>query len=540
MRLPLARLELTRTGRNKNMYRLRLAVPAFCAALLWLTWEFGTSRRTDPEASAAFCNNLITNAVYAFQLFVAFLYTPLLASETIAKEKQERTLPLLLMTGAREADVIVAKGLSVFLQAEILIFGCLPLQTFNTFFGGLTLEMVLGQQIVLAAVCVLLTSLGLLCSAVSFRPMDALTLTLGGEALWLATGALLDATTLGTLGWGPAFALSAVNATYEPSFSWSGLSVVTFSSLVLAISLCACALYALRRTAHVREPRRVTRRRDFASMKTLDRFPWLRQDPIGRLYAANVSTGGGIIHRWPWWICVLVVSCVLASPWPVPLWPVIVLLIIYDVSSSLSSTHEDGSMELLFVTSISEKGLVRAIYRTHLRRACVFLPSLFLASFVVVGPGRMQPMAGLPEVLPWGIRYAANGVIASVEAWLEAIAYVSLGCLCVSQYGHIARQALYALGWLFGLHVLAGLASVVMSALVAIAIESGARTDIFNSYLFTPGNVVAKISYFFVLVMMSRNWYAIFQRAVEKRWRVGEPLAERSMSRLRALFLESA
>ncbi|MCC6488085.1 MAG: hypothetical protein IT364_11350 [Candidatus Hydrogenedentes bacterium] len=490
---------------------------------------------------AAFCNNLITNAVYGFQLFVAFLYTPLLASETIAKEKQERTLPLLLMTGARETDVFVAKGLSVFLQAELLILGCLPLQAFSTFFGGLTLEMMLGQQIVLALICVLLTSLGLLCSAVSFRPMDALALTLAGEGVWLAAGALLDATAIGPLGWGPAFAIGAINSTFEPSFSSSCVLFFAVLSPAFAVLLCACAVYALLRTAHVREPRRVTRSRDFASMKILDYFPWLRHDPIGRLYAANVSAGGGIIHRWPWWICILLVSCVLAAPWPVPLWPVIVLLIIYDVSSSLSSTHEDGSMELLFVTSISEKGLARAIYRTHLRRACVLLPALFLAGFHVFWlGGQMQPMAGLPDVVPWEIRYVTNGALALTQAWFEAIAYVSLGCLCVSQYGHIARQALYALGWLFGLHVLALLAATVSSAIVVIAIESGARTDVFNSYLFAPGNVVAKLSYFAVLIMMSRNWYKIFCRAVEKRWRVGEPLAERSMSRPRAFFLESA
>ncbi|MCC6698844.1 MAG: ABC transporter permease, partial [Candidatus Hydrogenedentes bacterium] len=169
MHLPLAHLELTRAARHKSIHWLRFVAPTVCGAALLLAWFFMSMGGSTLYETVNIAGSFLTNTVFGFLLFTVCVLTPLFASSTIAAEKQERSLGLLLLTNIRGRDLFIAKALTVFLQVELLVLGCLPLQAIASFLGGLSLQMLIGQQIAAASLCLVVASLGLLCSSFASR-----------------------------------------------------------------------------------------------------------------------------------------------------------------------------------------------------------------------------------------------------------------------------------------------------------------------------------------------------------------------------------
>ncbi len=522
MQLPLAQLELNRTARRKSTHGLRFVAPGLCAAVLLLVWFFMTIGGASANEMANFAGSFVSKTVLAYLVFVGCVLAPLFASGVIATEKQERSLGILLLTNIRGGDLVIAKGATIFLQVELLALGCLPLQAIASFLGGLTLKMLISQQISTAFLCMVTTALGLLCSTLAWRAIDAFFMTVGMVVAWLILASSIDTVVLESAGFGTASGLTLLIHTAYPDLAFGAVWRNGLYSLVptlLAVSLVWVRLPRMTDDAGVR--RRSARGRPRYS-SWLDGIRYLRLNPVDRLYAANAAGVGGALYRWPWWPLVVLLTVILMVV------PggfgalLVVMLIVYDAASCITAVRQNGGADLLYLTEAAGHHLARGIHRTHLRRSLLFLPAMIAAnvwSYIV-----MYGLFLAHELTPFDLGIAAACLIISlVGTWVSLYAYASLGCVASTWRGNPAMLTFKAMLALFGVYILSG----VFSGFISMAFfmtTSGrqAMTGPANPGIWTLIMQTA-ISVAFALVMLAfgRSWYSSFGQKLSRRWRCG-------------------
>ena len=188
--MPMANKELARSARDKRTYALRLVVvglPAAVIFFMWLAAAMSGSRATGtPDSVGSFLAQMVT----VFQFAVVLLFIPLSTAGLIAQEKQDRTLGLLLLADLRGTDIYLAKFVSAFIQAELLILSGLPILAFSALLGGVSVPAMALRVLLFSVWAAAVCSLGLFWSTHSNRPGTALFFTVLTLVVWIATPAV--------------------------------------------------------------------------------------------------------------------------------------------------------------------------------------------------------------------------------------------------------------------------------------------------------------------------------------------------------------
>ena len=375
MELPLVQRELTRLGRRRSTYLLRLFGPLLCAAYMLLT-VLGTdglaflvpdpvlqSFNITPQAEA----NALATAVALFQAMIAFVGAPVLAAGTIADERQDRTLNLITIANMRPSGLILAKFASCCLPTWLLLLSTLPMGTFAAFFGGVTLRGVAIEFAIFTAWATGTCALGVLMSARAQRTRDALLRTFVVQVLALFALIYLDRFPpwSGTLAFSPVIAADFADSTgTAPFYFWPAIAI----PLILSLLLLPLSVIVLSRTEASRLEATVTRsqRRRFQLAPFITLAASLgrdtdqsRRSPLGAFALALVLAGVAMV--------------------PVFGWLVILGLVMFEVAGPMSRSRNSGAWDDLAASPAPDWRIALAVYFGQLRTVAIYLPALFMA-----------------------------------------------------------------------------------------------------------------------------------------------------------------
>lgn len=165
--LSVAERELRAAARRKGTYRLRwVAGIGFFVLLLWLAWAFDlfANRNNAPEVFRIFAV-----MIFLFCLLVGATST----ADSISREKREGTLGLLFLTNLNSAEIVAGKLCAHGLAAAYCLLAIFPVLALPLMVGGITFAEF--GRVVLAEVNALFFALaaGFVASAVSRRPFTA-------------------------------------------------------------------------------------------------------------------------------------------------------------------------------------------------------------------------------------------------------------------------------------------------------------------------------------------------------------------------------
>ncbi|MFA6239703.1 MAG: hypothetical protein WC655_02165 [Candidatus Hydrogenedentales bacterium] len=410
--MPLVALELTRSGRKTSTYWLRTVPAILC--LIVLMFAVPTQTQQDAGVAAEIAGSVLRRTLLIFQLAAALLAAPLFAAGAIARERQENTLNLLLLANCRAHDLVLAKVFAAFIQSELLILGCLPLQGIAAFLGGITIQASLYDLAVISSINLVMITSGVLASTVARRAADAYILVLGASLVCCAGLVVL---------------LPGLSPFVDDSEKtwWLGVPFV-MCCLAVAVATTLMSVTLLRRIQATPSKRKTRRSRKAWTL------PWLpaslRLTPLARLYGATATEYGAGMLQGPGATIVMVVS-ILVALLPFGFVGLLATLIVaYDAATTLTMARRKGDLDLLFVTGADDRALARAIVHSQFKRALVFLPALAINTlatsvFAFFASG-MEALAALE----WGhvVLFALYATVATLDASTRLVLIVVIAC----------------------------------------------------------------------------------------------------------------
>jgi ABC-type transport system involved in multi-copper enzyme maturation permease subunit len=440
--LPLAERELTRSGKRRSTYMLRLAPVALTCLVLAVTWLWGLALNTGLESAAGTMATFLANLARVFQYFAVFAVGPLLTAGLIAQEKQERTLSLLLMADFRGWDLYLAKFVSAFLQVELLILSMLPLLAIASFLGGVSVPMAAGQILLLSLAALATCALGLLSSTVCNRPIDAFLLTLLLLFGWMVVSGMGSAVLGPVLG----HSLNIAETAWSPStMSWLPSAAVT-ALLAAGASLAAIKLLPLQAHEGAKRPRSARRR---AQPSTKVPFLTRRRRKVEPLTELLFAGGGERMFGGSRAMRVLFAAFLALTALSCGVW-VILIAALYDTISSLAAIHQSSVMEDLRTTPLDGDEFAKALLRAQRLRCRLYLPAVMVSTLRDFGMSGGQMLVGFgehPAYMVLGLAIAlVMGVLVVAPVHWRFI--VTLGCNASTWgSGVVSRTVLAVLGY---------------------------------------------------------------------------------------------
>jgi len=510
MEFPLAERELARSGRHWRTYALRVvATGAPCVALVFAT-PFSLFDAADPaEVGEAVSSILLTLSIF-FQYLVTFFIAPMYCAGTIAQEKQERTLGLLLMADFRGWDVYAAKFTSAFMQCALLIASTLPLLAIAAILGGISVPAAAARFVLLLVATCTVCALGVLASTVARKPSEALYINVFFVALWLGGVYLLDQLSSSRAGGMPTSPGLLSNVIGNPNWNiaragWehdlflespSNWILGVIAALIISVAAMAISLVLLPRQAYQKSgpAKRVIPR-------GVDRFVVrrvFRLRPATALIHALLSdqrsgAGSGFLRA------LLPVTMLLLGMPPFIGMMFVFAVLCYDLSTSIAHLRRNQAYDDLLVADLSVEAIARSTWRALLVHSWPYYFG-FLSGFCVI----LLPGFAFNEATTTLMFLAFAGGVAMVLACGSYAFAVAASCaVAVLRWGAIGQTlaGLFIFGWIqmfffIGLMILAqgftsfeGGDSVFSAAGLVILFGVGMSTAIYTglSILFRRG-----------------------------------------------------
>jgi ABC-type transport system involved in multi-copper enzyme maturation permease subunit len=385
-------------------------------------------------------------------LYAVWILVPLMTADCISREKREGTLGLLFLTPLTVLDVIASKVAIHALRALTLFLAAVPLVGLPLIFGGVDWRWVLVAAVGQANAVLLAIAAGIYAS------------TRGGTAIQVMVRAEAYALGLAVLSaFGSWFLAQAV-----PGI-WMGS--VWLASLVGGSIICSLVLFALMLLVSVRRLRRTWQQESAALEQPLwlllfstsdfwqaffhwDKSRTLDRNPVAWLQEYSWTAR---LTKWGWFVLVLLVEFVVFvwdGSYRSPLWQPAVILalglgIAFSAVASFRREQETGLLELLLVTPLSERHLLRGRFWGI---CCHYLPAVAALGVGWFGDRLLNP------------KFYSNGLMAVM--FPNPLAFVSM--MVLGLYLALGRLNFFV-AWLttwIGGFFLPGLAAVGLSRFV--------------------------------------------------------------------------
>ncbi len=391
-RFPLVDRELSRAAVNRRLFAFRVVAAAIFSVIVLTRWLDGmTGAIGGHEFTTLTCA-----IVAASNLIIALAVAPLMAASLIAEEKQERTLPLLLMADFRGTDIFLAKFLSVFLVCALLVFSTAPLLAMGSIFGGVELGGIAALLVLSFALVAESCSIGLWASVRSRGPREAILLTFVVLTCWHAgliyleqwrrIGVGIEATSSPIIDF-----VEFANTGAAPS-SWL---IATVQHGVIAGLLGFWTIRKLPGLAYDEHARRPRKRRRVAG----GALRWFRGHPLVQLIAATTSGFTLSFDSWPLRLVSTIGLALIAAVTYGYAIILIVLIFCYDVASCMTSIRRSGALDDILATPLEQNRVARAFVRVFAARALVYVPAMVIAAFIVAINNSMQGAISWPVLM---------------------------------------------------------------------------------------------------------------------------------------------
>jgi ABC-type transport system involved in multi-copper enzyme maturation permease subunit len=317
-----------------------------------------TSLMLNAQVDLSQLGSLVFSSLQRTLLFAFWVIVPLMTADCISREKREGTLGLLFLTPLRITDVIAGKAIIHVLRALTLFLAAVPILGLPVVFGGVAWWGVLVAVYNLANAVALGIAAGIYAS------------TKGGTAVQVMVRAVLYSLgfAIGSSVW-----IAPINAIISASLT---NLVVALLTGVLCLSAAVGFILKLsarqlretwqEQTAAPEQPGWVE---DFSKAPEVQQlFSWdtsrtLDRNPIAWLQEYSWTAR---LTKWGWFLVVLVVGLMVMSwdPREAPnsrfyLPAGLALAIAFSAAGSFRRENETGLLELLLVTPLSVRQLLR-------------------------------------------------------------------------------------------------------------------------------------------------------------------------------------
>jgi len=412
---------------------------------------------------------------------VLLLFTaPLIAADSIARERREGTLGLLALTPLRPSEIVLGKVGAHVIRLFSLWLVSVPVLMIPVLMGGVNwVDVKCALAVELSVLCGGLGA-GLIATSIAKRWNVAAVLALGltllfgqfiataaglavymqGPTLWrnmdgvpwlgiLAVASALPwvmATGLTDGGFGPMFSKSGEWPAGAPDFILIGSVLATATLLLLSVLVAGWRVQRVLRIEAAGIPDRAALRattggrRLFGRVREYQRRRWLFENPARWLFAyANFA---GLI-RWGWGAFVVLtgtLALVVGGPGEGSDWSVLVAAqpMLMAIGTSLAAAAsfrreiEEGTLELLLVTGLPARKLVAGRIGQLWSDSwpAVLLSGLILAAMLIggsangfAGDALVLWFAGAVSVfgaVPIGVRYAVRR-LSPLHGWLWTV-----------------------------------------------------------------------------------------------------------------------
>jgi hypothetical protein len=533
MEFPLLDRELTRQARRKSTHGVRLTAPVLALGAIALFWMYSGLVSGMGVIRDDTLGQMFLWVATTFQYFVLFLGIPLMTAASIAQEKEERTLGLLLLADRGIADLYASKFAAVLVPATLLLLSVLPILAFASFFGAVAVPAMILNLVLLSTAAIVVTALGLLASTLSRTPRQALSTCFGFIILWLVAVAIIEA-----MAFLP-FPLNLFHTTARVEFilptpmQWAP-AIITAVLFALATAKITTALLPRqadeKHTKRVFKPaRRVPGKGNYLTMSVADRIV--------------MASSKGVIQSISFWPlrAVASVGLMIASLLATGFFSCFGMLFIpaiamYDITSSIAASVKSGTLEDLLLTPIDDADLGQAIIRAHFRRNWVYFPALAMAggmysvmlismlTTMSAGPSGASPIFSF---LPYLVLIALTSIAFIISGTVHYMLVISLGCSLSTEKGDPIIQSLKGVGAYFGWSILL---SIIPAFIAWLAFLFISESGIPGSYKVSPLasqfiKVIAAITMYFTVIAMQwklyRHYHNRFQDRISTVFRYG-------------------
>ncbi len=438
--------------------------------------------------------------VSLLQLVLICIVTPVFVAGAIAREARPITWDILLTTPLSALQVVLGNLLGRLFFIAALLLAAIPVMAVTQFFGGVPGRVILLSQLVALCLALVITAAAIAMSVTRTAGQRAVLGFFGVVVAYLAVTFAFDRMMREPVGLTNAFwttPMTALNpflvlevllrpgthvvrsdgAAVWPLGWCMAHPVTAWCSMTSAVSLVLVAFSALRvRALSDVSARRISPTKDASDRATAS----VRGNPIAwRERVTRFRSTGSLWARWGYagvgtLVAVVMVSCYASGLWgaetlrSVVAWvvgaelAVVTLAAISLSASSIAREREDGSLDLLLITSVTPStylsGKIHGLVM-HL------LPLVALPCLTLMAMGAAAAATGeraiVPEALPWPPYDVGTPMVlwpAAVASPLVVVPYIAF---CV------------AIGLLWSLRSRGSIGSIVAAVLVLLVVTVG-------------------------------------------------------------------
>lgn len=445
MRFPLAQRELARLSRSRHIHVIRGLLVAAIAGLVFVEWLPRILEiRHVVDAPEQF-GTLLHMYCLLVQVTVLLVVLPVLTAPAIASERSGGTLSLLLLADFRGRDILLAKGISVLLEAGFLLLALIPVQYMSTIFGGVAPDVLAAQSLAIVVLAFFTIMLSMLSSCLVRNITGAVFLAFFMNTIFLGAVYVLDFKLNEFLGF---VALRDLFFEFHtPVMLRYRRALIILGAMGIAFAVAV--LFLIPRLA-IDRPRRYIVGAPTPYGHTARRM--LRWGPVLPILSVH-ATGITSTLRTPGVrvtvaMLLTVVGCV-----PVVGTLIIAILLIHEVTASLIAARRTGALDDLRITLIAPDLLARDVFNFYWCRGMVYLPALgACAVHLAVFADVVRFSAEAPErdwmaaSLGVGLAYLVS-LVASVIAlgFAQLFAIVNVAAFVAVYGGNIRRQGAIAI-----------------------------------------------------------------------------------------------
>ena len=195
---PVFAREVVIAPRRSHLYIARTAYVSSMLVLMSTAWLVltGTQLVRDVGDMARF-GAVVFQILAPLQLALAVFFSATLAASAVAREKDRRTLLLLLLTNLSNSELVLGKLLASLLQMLVMLAAGLPLFLLAALLGGISFGQIGRVEAVTAASMLICGSLGSTLALWREKTFQAIAMTVLILVLWLIMGELVAAGVLG-------------------------------------------------------------------------------------------------------------------------------------------------------------------------------------------------------------------------------------------------------------------------------------------------------------------------------------------------------
>lgn len=437
--------ELKAFGVRRRFYAIRMIPAVLALPVLMLAFRIGGNLSV-LEGFGQFVGQLCL----LFQLALVCAGAPIWAANAMSREKEQDTLPLLLLADIRGYDIILAKLAGAFGPVACLLFAVLPVMIIGTFVGA-PVSVLAAHIAVMIAIGFLGAGAGLFAGTLPMNAIQAATAALGATFAYAVAASSADHLH-------PAFAGLGPLKTWEDlQFMTPDRAAVYGATAVLPFIVgAAFVAWAWRRLPGLIAPAPA------APAQTRRRHGLPRAGVAARiLLRSDSGMMSGIAA--PWAKGLMALFFIGLGLVPVLGGLAIFLLLSFDIFGAHRRLRESSALDDLLLTPLTDRELARAMFVANAVRLWPVLPGLAAGQFVAatyasggvgLAEGGFFWIAASLAPVPFGalIHYAFVIAIAcgvsvylrntaaqiAVATFLYAILSVMVGAGTLAAYGVIA------------------------------------------------------------------------------------------------------